>query len=376
MAPAPLRSGAEGSSAMALLRKGQILVSGDGSRRYQVGATVGAGAFAQTYKGCLLDERDEAAMAVCLKVAPDDTTWHGESYFGQLLRGEDRVVPLLDSFPHESGAGMRRVMRFILVFELESCTVWDYFTAGGTPWTEAAARRELRALLKVLDKLHGMGATHRDIKPDNVFVGPGQKLKLGDFGIARHGLGGRPVYADAFAPAFVPDSLRNYTRYRWFPSDDLYQLALLTVGLIEGGITPAWGTNTRAIRRLRLKPDLTDSLIRAIGPRSRRFVDAAEMTDALRPAQPEVPVPATLRGLNVVFTGKLPIFRHEAQERLAQVGGTYQEAVCGTTNALIIGQPSPRYLTPARDQAVRCEPSDQGRPGDCGFGLGRFHPAD
>ena len=228
----------------------------------------------------------------------------------------------------------------------EEQTIAQWFAEGRSPWSEAATH-ELVGLLKVLEKLHGMGATHRDIKPDNVFVRR-RRLKLGDFGIARHGLGGRPVYADAFAKAFVPLSLFRYNRGRWYPSDDLYQLALLTVGLIEGNITPAFSTSTRAIRRLGLGPELADALARSIGPRSRRFHDTAECCRALGPAGLEVPTPPSLRGLRVVFTGALPVLRHEAIERLAQVGGEHQDRVNGRTDVVVIGSPSPNYRTPRR----------------------------
>lgn len=333
---------------MGLLRANQVLVSGDSSRRYRVGAPLGEGSFAQAYEGWLLNGRDNPKMPVCLKVAADGTTWHGESYFGQLMRGEERVVRLLDSFPHASGTGLRRVMRFILVFELEECTVWDWFQGGGDPWSESSARRELKGLLGVLEKLHGMGATHRDIKPDNVFVGPSGTLKLGDFGIARHGLGGRPGYAGDFASSFVPSSLEHRSRHRWYPSDDLYQLALLTIGLIQGDITPSWGTSVRGIRGLGLKPDLTEALVRSVGPRGRRFQDATGMLDALRPRGHEPPTPRSLRNLHVAFTGTLRVPRHEVRERLAQAGGVYQDHVNGNTRALVIGTPSPNYLTARR----------------------------
>ena len=52
----------------------------------------------------------------------------------------------------------------------EHGTVADYLKRTGKPWTEARAKREIMALLRVLDQLHGGSATHRDITPFNIFV--------------------------------------------------------------------------------------------------------------------------------------------------------------------------------------------------------------
>jgi len=201
-----------------LLRRGQVLTSGDGSRWYAVGDPLGQGGFAQAFSGWLIDRSGRRRRRVCIKVTADATSWHGESYFGQLLLGDPRVVGLIDSFPHQSRFMSEVRTRYILVFELERETVKAWFTRGGTPWTESGAERELMGLLRVLGKLHGMGATHRDITPDNVYVAQRRRLKLGDFGIAKHGVGGGPIWASAFALEFVPPSLRSYQRSRWYDS--------------------------------------------------------------------------------------------------------------------------------------------------------------
>jgi serine/threonine protein kinase len=320
-----------------LLRRGQVLTSGDGSRWYAVGFPLGEGGFAQAFSGWQLDRSGRRRRRVCIKVTPDATSWHGESYFGQLLLNDPRVVGLLDSFPHLSRAGTE--VRYILVFELERETVLAWFGRGGTSWTESGARRELMGLLGVLRKLHGMGATHRDITPDNVYVANRRRLKLGDFGIAKHGLGGAPIHATAFAMEFVSPSLRSWQRNRWYPSDDLYQLGLLAVTLLRGEVTSR--VTAREIKRLSLHPDLEHVLIRATGPRRNRFDDATEMLTAIREPWAEIPVPRSLAGRRVAFTGGLPVPRHEAQARLAQVGGAFQNDVNGRTQVLVVGTPSP-----------------------------------
>ncbi|HZU71170.1 MAG TPA: hypothetical protein VE990_00230 [Acidimicrobiales bacterium] len=326
---------------MVVLRRGQVLVSGDGSRRYLVAEPLGAGGYADVFAGWRLGRTGRKRGAVCLKVSRDGTSWHGESYFGQLMGGDPRVVQLLDSFPHFTGNGAGRKTLFVLVFELEDQNVAEWFASGGTPWTESGARRELIGLLRVLEKLHRMGASHRDIKPDNVYVAPHRRLKLGDFGVARHAPGGGPVGASAFAIGFVPDSLRTGQRSRWYPSDDLYQLGLLILTVLTG--ETVYRASRRRIERLELSPDLETALVRATGPRGSRYQDAAEMLTALTEPHAEVARPRSLAGKRVVFTGRLPIAHHEAQARLAEVGGIYQAEVTGRTDVLVVGSPSPAY---------------------------------
>lgn len=51
-------------------------------------------------------------------------------------------------------------------------------------FSDAEVRAVMRQLLRGAEKLHGAGMIHRDIKPDNVLVGPGGALKICDLGMA------------------------------------------------------------------------------------------------------------------------------------------------------------------------------------------------
>ncbi len=278
---------------MALIRRGQVIWSSERSRRYLVGQPLGAGGFGEASSGWLVDRSGRRRRRVCIKASLDGMRWHGESYFGHLLAGEARVVRLLDSFPWCSGTGRSRRMVFIAVFELEDQTVQDWFATGGTPWTEAGAFRELVALLGVLEKLHRMGATHRDITPENVYVAGQRRLKVGDFGLATHGRGGLLVSVSAFNPGFTPRSVRSGWRQRWYPSDDLYQLGLLTLMLLSGDLS--WRSPIRTLRHLGLEPRLELVLTRAIGPRPERFGNATEVLDSLGGARwARVSVPSSV----------------------------------------------------------------------------------
>ena len=54
-------------------------------------------------------------------------------------------------------------------------------------FTEASAKTLIRQLSYCVNEMHRMKLVHRDIKPDNVFIGGGKpfEVRLGDLGTAR-----------------------------------------------------------------------------------------------------------------------------------------------------------------------------------------------
>src|SRR5262249_40402246 len=163
---------------------------------------------------------------------------------GEFLRGNRRVIQVMESFPHSNG----KTTRYCLVLELaKHGALADWFDRGGSPWPEKLAAREVVALLHVLDHLHGGGALHRDLTPFNVFVSAGKILKLGDFGIARHGRPGQGVHAGTFNLRWAPRAIADGAQQRWREEDDIYQVGQLLAALIQGR---AEVISTKAVRRL------------------------------------------------------------------------------------------------------------------------------
>lgn len=60
-----------------------------------------------------------------------------------------------------------------------------YMKLQGGPFTEKRALELMKPILTALAAMHQKGIIHRDISPENLILGPDQKLTLIDFGAAR-----------------------------------------------------------------------------------------------------------------------------------------------------------------------------------------------
>lgn len=319
---------------MPKLVRGSIVRSPVTGRRYRLGPIIGHGGYGKVFEAYDLTSK----APVCLKYTLDQLSWHRESYFGELLRRNRRVIQMYDSFPVMSGRSGRGKIRYCLVLELAvHGTVADYLGRTEQPWPEKRARREIMALLKLLDQLHGGSATHRDITPFNIFVCKNGVLKLGDFGIARHELAGHATKPDAFNPDYVTRGFIDAEHRAWTAVDDVFQMGQLLAMLLFG--QPRDRIRVRDLRGLSISPELRGVIRRAIGPRSRRYADAWEMLQALR-GDP-LPPPTRLRSLEgktVVFSGPLSITRFDAEVLVVEAGGYVARRVSKEVDVLVQGR--------------------------------------
>lgn len=104
--------------------------------------------------------------------------------FFDRFRREEQIGQKLDH------AGVMKVMvnpersRVYMVMEwVEGRPLRDIMTPG----TKLPATRAVRIAMGVcsaLEHIHSHGVVHRDLKPENIMVGPGDEIKLIDFGLA------------------------------------------------------------------------------------------------------------------------------------------------------------------------------------------------
>ena len=165
-------------------------------------------------------------------------------------------------------------------------------------------------LSEALIACHGQGVTHRDIKPDNVFVTAYGGFKLGDFGIARQ------LESSSGLMSTVAGT-RNYmapevmlAKGRYDGTVDIYSLGLVLYQLANGGRLPFTedASDADALERrfsgepLPAPSDASPELARvvlkacAFNPQD-RYQSAADLLEDLRRVErgeePEAEMPAT-----------------------------------------------------------------------------------
>ena len=322
------------------LRLNTVLVTDDGPR-YLVERKLRAGGFGTTYVGHRITRsgRLMALAKVCIKVCSSRRDWHGEAFFGELLADDPRVVRLRDAVVRTTGTGTSQRRKYILVFDfMEDGTVADAVARGDLRWSEARMRREIKALLSLLARLHDAGVTHRDLKPDNVYLRDG-KLVVGDFGITKMDLDTRPTFA--LSPKYAPKEA--VATWRWGQADDVYQVGLLAATLVSGR---TWGTETvsaSAISRLPVSDEFKSWVWHATGARAKRYWDAGDASDALDALRTTSLAPGraprSLAGQALVFTGAIDgLPRSEAGELARRAGAIVQSAVGDATTLVVAGR--------------------------------------
>jgi serine/threonine protein kinase len=325
------------------LKSGTVVESAATGRRYRIANRLGEGGYGSAYRVERLDSWDRRIKNYCLKTTTDPESWHREAYFGELLNRCDRAIRLFDSFPLFPTFRRHGVLYCLVSEYAELGTIRDHLAATKQGWSPERARREIASLLKLLDQLHGAGALHRDITPMNVFVCKNKKLKLGDFGLARHVLAGKMVTASAFTPFFVSKRMAEGERRYWLPADDVFQMGQLLAMLLRGDADSL--INLKDVSKLPCDDDLQAIVAKAICARRSRFATALDMLRALQGYDyPELQPLESLEGKTVVFSGPLSIRRFDAEVLVRQAGASIADQVTSRVNVIIQGRRSHDYV--------------------------------
>ena len=151
-----------------------------GKDRYEIQETIGHGSTGQVYRA--LDRVLARTVALkCIDLRESSIPLSPTSF----LR-EAQIIAGLD---HENIVRIFEVARsdgnLVLVLEyVEGKSLKDELLgAGRLPWRRAA--KIGAQVAKALDFAHGKQLVHQDVKPSNILLGPGDKVKITDFGLAR-----------------------------------------------------------------------------------------------------------------------------------------------------------------------------------------------
>ena len=318
------------------------VLSSESGRTYHLERLIGKGGFGEVY---LATPHPRGALPprVCVKITDRLTPWLREAYFAELLGRETRALRIHDRFVIVDAARTR----YCLAMEYAEHGDLGAWLEQEGPQSERFVRREIAAVLGVLDALHRGQALHRDLTPFNVFVCEHEQLKLGDFGIATHQLSRRGVTADAFNLFNVPNEIAWGRVRRWQQRDDIYQVGLIAVMLLRGDtMSPI---RSRDVRKLPCSDHLKEVIHRCLGVRGRRYEAAGELMTALRHARTAPPFGRvrSLKGKRLSFTGFLSRRRSEAIAAARRAGAIVQSKPGRGTDVLVRGRPNPLQIAGA-----------------------------
>jgi serine/threonine protein kinase len=208
---------------------------------------------------------------------------------------------LAERFEHEYGIlASSRSERLVRVYDhgVEALSLSDGAAANHYWYTmercESSVRTTFRRMplaqrvdvaMQMLDGLaflHAKSIAHRDIKPDNIFLVQGTRVKIGDFGLARAHL---PVAGDqedamlgdimGSPPYLAPERWVGVQDADWRPSDQ-YAAGVTVFELLSAGRVPLdYGETQESYFRAHLAGKLFQLRVPELGPRGLPSVDWA-----------------------------------------------------------------------------------------------------
>src|SRR4029453_9699671 len=156
----------------------EMLAAGSRVGPYEIVSLAGAGGMGQVYKA--RDTRLDRTVAI--KILPPDLA--ADPQFRERFDREARVISQLDH-PHISplyDVGDAEGLRFLVLQYLEGETLADRVSKG--PLIVDEALQVALQIASALDRAHGAGSVHRDLKPGNIML-TAAGVKLLDFGLAK-----------------------------------------------------------------------------------------------------------------------------------------------------------------------------------------------
>uniref|UniRef100_A0AAU3I1I6 non-specific serine/threonine protein kinase n=1 Tax=Streptomyces sp. NBC_01393 TaxID=2903851 RepID=A0AAU3I1I6_9ACTN len=211
--------------------------------RYRLLAKLGHGGMGTVWRA--MDETVDREVAVKEPRVPDHLPERERANVYERMRREARAAARLD---HPAVVNVHDVAvvdgQPWIVMELVRGRSLGDALREGTLGSREAARIGLE-VLGALEAAHAAGVLHRDVKPDNVLLGPHDRVVLTDFGIAR--IEGDTNLTDTGGFVGSPEYIapERVLGVRPGPASDLWSLGVVLYAATEG-VSPFRRSNTPA----------------------------------------------------------------------------------------------------------------------------------
>jgi serine/threonine protein kinase len=135
--------------------------------------------------------------------------------------------------------GLRPDGHIYLLMDLLAGQTLDQWHDFRAPLDAAQAVTVIHQACLGLAEAHAMGVVHRDVKPENIFIERGGRVKMLDFGLARS-WDGRPVVGIDATEAHLVVGTPHYSQPEQLktrvltPASDVYSLATILYELLSG----------------------------------------------------------------------------------------------------------------------------------------------
>uniref|UniRef100_A0A8C3YH21 Membrane-associated tyrosine- and threonine-specific cdc2-inhibitory kinase n=1 Tax=Catagonus wagneri TaxID=51154 RepID=A0A8C3YH21_9CETA len=180
---------------------------------------------------------------------------------------KDRARKLAEVCGHEKVGWHPRCVRLqqaweeggVLYLQTELCgpSLQQHCEAWGAGLPEARVWGYLRDTLLALAHLHGRGLVHLDVKPANIFLGPGGRCKLGDFGLlVELGSAGAGEAQEGDPRYMAPELLQG----SYGTAADVFSLGLTILEVACNMELPHGGEGWQQLRQGYLPPEFTAGL--------------------------------------------------------------------------------------------------------------------
>lgn len=261
--------------------------------RFTLQETLGGTGLASVYRGLEVSNGSEVAIKVLRSYFTQEPGLV-HSYFEELKRvqglRDQRLLAPLDMGQDEEGA-------WVAYPHVSWPTLEQVLSRGPIP--PGSALTILRQIAEVLDGAHAQGVWHGDLKPTNLFVGPGGEVRVADFGMFILAAGAHPLIRSSLNtphPSYTAPELDQDPAPD--AASDQYSLGAIAYEMLTGRLPfSALGAATIQAQKVtsapkpptgvnpRLPPECDRPLLRALARHPlERYQRLGDFVDALEEA--------------------------------------------------------------------------------------------